>query len=547
MNIQEISQNISELRDICTQHELTKHLQILDAVNLFMETQIPIVSVAGARTSGKCAIVNSLMDRDILPSRIFKPHVLYRISNGQEQLKVRSSTGGEKVLRSIEDVAQFSKIDYDSTVMVETNSGLLLNTKAELRTGFDIEEKCPLLGCVLSDVVLYCVKASALFSIEDMTFIDGLYKMGHRRVLICVTHLNNVSIKEIPGIVKFVASKHLNYPVAYFSDELTNDVPDIIKANFGTGNIQQVVLRFLAGGMDNHQRETVAKSMLSDVIDDVVLDLTEKKCKLEQQKDRKYSAYLAKMGQRESMQLGWADIRIGYEKRETKCVETILTELNKAKSKVVSRIYAAVASVPSPKNWWEKVFPLVLTNEIDSMTSGIDKHLQSSVVRDFNWLNHELHVRFCQTLTSSVTVGETSLDFSLDPNGLSLSNLRTARYVSMVGGASLATALFFIVGPVGAVASASCSILGDRYIHKTIGEQRDLLKTAVANVIDDVFTKMSAMIPDRVNGLYEEIAREIAEKEQAWSKNNAEEKFSCGEIPAINKLVQTIEQTKNLK
>lgn len=547
MTIQEIIQNISTLRAVCAQYELTKHSQTLEAITSFMETQVPIISVAGARTSGKCAVVNSLIDADTLPSKIFKPHVLYRVSKGQGQPQVRLATGEEAILRSIEDVARFSKRDYDLTVWVEANTGILLNTKAELRTGFDIEDNCPLLGCVLSDVVLYCVKASALFSIEDMEFLEGLHKMGHRNVLICVTHFNNISQKEIPDIVKFVASKHLNYPVAYFSDELISDVHELIKAEFGTENIRQNVLRYLSDGVDYNQRTSIAKSMLNDTIDDVALELSEKEGKLEQQKDRKYSTYLAKMSQRESMQLGWTDIRFEYEKRETKCIETILAELNKAKAKVASRLQASVASVPSPKDWWENVFPLTLNNEIDSLTSGIDNQLQSAVVRDFNWLNHELQVRFRQTATSSITVGETSLDFSLDSNSLSLSNLRTARYISMAGGASLATVLFFIVGPVGAIASASCSILGDRYIHKAIGEQRESLKTAVANVVDDVFTQMSAMIPNRVNGLYEEIAREIAEKEQAWSKNNAAEEFTCEEIQEIAKLSQVIKHIKDLK
>lgn len=547
MTIQEITQNISTLRAVCAQYELTKHSQTLDAITSFMDTQAPIISVAGARTSGKCAVVNCLTDADILPSKIFKPHVLYRVSQGSGQPKVRLATGEEAPLRSIEDVARFSKRDYDLTVLVETNTGILLNAKAELRAGFDIEDNCPLLGCVLSDVVLYCVKVSALFSIEDMAFIEDLHKMGHRKVLICVTHLNNISSKEISDIVKFVASKHLDYPVVYFADEPIGNVHELIKEDFGSENIRQTVLHFLSNGVDYNLRTTIAKSMLNDVVNDIVLELTEKKGKFEQQKGRKYSTYLAKIGQRESMQLGWTDIRFEYEKRETKCIETILAELNKAKSKVTSRIQAAVASVPSPKDWWENVFPLTLNNEIDSLTSVIDNQLQSAVIRDFNWLNHEFQVRFRQAVTSNVTVGETSLDFSLDSNSLSLSNLRTARYISMAGGASLTTALFFIVGPVGAVASASCSILGDRYIHKVIGEQRESLKTVVTNVIDDVFTRMSAMIPNRVNGLYEVMAKEIAEKEQAWSKDNASEEFTCEEIQTISRLSQVIEQIKNLK
>lgn len=548
MTIQEITQTISTLRAVCAQYELVKHPQTLDAVSSFLEAPIPIVSVVGARTAGKCAIVNSLAGADILPSKIFKPHVLYRVYNGHGQSKVRLVSGEEAPLHSLEDVGRFSKRDFDATVLVEANTGLFQNIKTEVRTGFDVEDNCPLLACVLSDVVLYCVKATALFSLEDVAFIDGLLKMGHRNVLICVTHINNVSQKGIPEIVKFVASKHLNYPVAYFSDEPVADIHQAIRDDFGTNHIQQTVMRYLSEGVNYSLRTSVAKNMLGDVIEDMVRNLSEKKVKQEQLKDRKYSTYLAKMSKYESMRLGWTDIRFEYEKRETKCVETILAELSKAKGKVASRLQASVASVASPKDWWENVFPLTLNNEIDSLTSGIDNMLQSTIIRDFNWLNHELQVRYHQTAQSdNISVGETTLDFTLDPNSLTLSNLRMARYISMAGGASLATALFITVGPVGALASATCSILGDRIINKTISEQRVSLKNVVANVIDDVFTRMESMIPARVNGLYEEMAKGIAEKEQAWSSSNPVEEFTCEEIQTIDKLNKVINDIENLK
>lgn len=111
----------------------------------------------------------------------------------------------------------------------------------------------------------------------------------------------------------------------------------------------------------------------------------------------------------------------------------------------------------------------------------------------------------------------------------------------------MATTLFFVVGPVRGLASAACSILGDRYIHNTIQEQKESLKVAVSNVIDEVFTKMASMIPSRVNGLYEELAKEIATKEEAWTKSNEKQEFACDEIDAINKLTQSIHDVNCMK
>ena len=58
---------------------------------------------------------------------------------------------------------------------------------------------------------------------------------------------------------------------------------------------------------------------------------------------------------------------------------------------------------------------------------------------------------------------------------------------------------------------------------------------------------MESMIPARVNGLYEEMAKGIAEKEHAWSTSNPVEEFTCVEIQAIDMLNKVINDIENLK
>lgn len=548
MKIQEINKKIQTIRTITEQHNLQFHQWKLDVIGSYLETQHPIVSVVGAKSVGKCALVNSLLDNNLLPSRIFKPRCLYSVSHGEEKPKIRLSTGETMTVNSLSTLDIYIKRDYDVTVYVEATTGFLQNQRVEFKTGFDTDNSCPIMDYLLSDVVVVCVNATALFSLDDIVLIEDLKATGHRKMLLCITHINNVNPQELPDIVRFVESKHLDLPVAYFADEPVANVHDDIQTCFGVDYMHQILARHLADGIDYAQRTTIANAILHEVLDACLNELTEERNRLTQEKERKYTEYLAKISKKESMRLGWTDIRTGYEKLETKCIDTILADLDKAKEKIYDRMQASILSTQNPKEWWEKMLPLSLKNEIEGLSSAIDTKLQSQVIKDFNWLNHEIQMRFRQSvITTNTSVGETQLDYTLDINSQSFNNLRTARYITMAGGATLATAMFFVVGPVGALASASCGIIGDRYIHKVIEGQRESLKNAVANVIDDVIAKMASMIPIRVSTLYEEIARGIAEKEQAWSDAFALGEFICEESPAIEKLDETIHSVQNLK
>lgn len=101
LKIQEINKKIQTIRMITEQHNLQFHQWKLDVIGSYLETQHPIVSVVGAKSAGKCALVNSLLDNDLLPSRIFKPRCLYSVSHGEEKPKIRLSTGETMAINSL--------------------------------------------------------------------------------------------------------------------------------------------------------------------------------------------------------------------------------------------------------------------------------------------------------------------------------------------------------------------------------------------------------------------------------------------------------------
>lgn len=547
MNIQELFQKMQRLREITEQNNIPFFHNRLDAVNQFVETQHPVVSVIGSVASGKCSLVNALVGTELLPTSIFKPRALYKIKTGIESPKLYSQNGQSILLTSLSDIGKYSKKDYDLTACFESNVGIF-QYNIELRTGYDIDKASPVLDYLLSDVVLLCVKAKALFSIDEKQLLDDFKKNGHRRVIICITHLNNVKTSELGNVIKNVKARHLDYPVVYFSEEPIESIPTEIHNLYGSEAINKELENILKCGMDYTQRITIANAILGKTIDACVEELNGQKLKLLEAKDKKHAEFLSKVSKREFMRLGWMDIRTEYEKMQSKCIDTILSDLNKGKTKIYDRLQASIISCSNPRDWWEKVLPLSMKTEIENLTTAIDNKIQAQLTRDFNWLNREIQVRFHQaSIANNGSVGETNFDYSLNLSEKSFQNLQNARYFSMAGGAALSTIFLFSSFPFFALVSVACAIFGDKFIHKSIKNQQESLKIAVGNVVDDVITKISAMIPSRVNGLYEEIARGIAEKEQAWDESLGLNEFRCEETTLIENLDHVMNKLNGLK
>lgn len=506
MRYQQVKDKIHSLRILSEQHCLKTDLVMLDDLDLFLEHKSPVVSVIGAKASGKCSLVNSMLDSDVLPTSIFKPGSLYEVK--------------------------------------PESSGLAY----EIRTGFDIDQKCPEMGYMMSDVVVLCLKATALWSLDDVRVLGELKERGHKYIVLCVTHLNNVKPKELPEVVRYVTAKQPDLPVVYYSDEELMEVPDDISDKYGALVLKAVIEKSLSSGNTLDQRVQIAERIIEKTTDNLISEVNDKKLKLVAERDLKYADHCAKISKKQLIRLGWSEIRVAYEKLESECVETILLQLNKSKAKIIDKLNASIITTPNPKEWWEKMLPIMLKNEIEALSNAIDSNIQSRIIRDLNWLNREIQNRFRQ----SVAAGEKHpldpmTDFEFDPSSYTFKNLRTARYISMAGSSALATLMFFVVGPVGAVVSATCGIISDRYINKVTEGQRETLKGLVGGVVDEAVGKIADMVPSRVRGLYDEFSNAIGEKEKIWTETYGQDVFECAEDKEIEKINEIINQIESIR
>ena len=258
------------------------------------------------------------------------------------------------------------------------------------------------MGYMLSDIVVLCLKATALWSLDDVRTLEELRGKGHKNIILCVTHLNNVKTKELPEIVRYVTSKQPDLPVVYYSDEELAEVPEEISHNYGVRVLKSTIEASLSSGDLFDQRVQIVEKLIEKITTTLVSDLDAKKLKLVSDRDLKYADHCEKISKKQLIRLGWSEIRVAYEKLERECVETILLQLNKSKAKIIDKLNASIITIPNPKEWWEKMLPIMLKNEIEALANAIDSNIQSRIVRDLNWLNREIQNRFRQ----SVTAGE---------------------------------------------------------------------------------------------------------------------------------------------
>lgn len=542
----DLVERIQFIHNLLSKYVMSKFMAELDAVSSYFETPRPVISVVGAKCSGKCSLVNSLVGEDILPVSIFKSGLYYQVFiDSADSIQYFKRNGDPLPLHSISEIGNCVRKEYDGTVVVKRKRFPLLSS-VDIKTGYDLNNGGSDENYLNSDIVILCVNASQPFSIKDMNALGKIVQSSHKRVIVCMTHSNCIKETEVEEREQYLKHKKIPFPIYYYDNNQNHSIRDQLKGRYGADVIREKVESFISEDLI-HERRLIVEQLVNTISASCIDELNERKLMIEQKKAEKYQTFLNEQAKVNANRLGWEEIRVEYEIRQNKCLQTILADINKAKTKISDRLYASVITTSNPKEWWEKLFPLTIKSEIESLTSGIDDRIQNQLIKDFNWLNSELSYKYRQCISASTgSTSEMKIEYKLDPNSATFDNLRTARYVTMAGGAALATVMYFVVGPIGALASASAGIIGDKYINKSLDRQRESLKNEVANAVDAIFLEITEKVPNRLNELYKEVLKSICEKEDIWVNENANKTFSCDEISLLAELEKEIQSLSNL-
>lgn len=543
---------INKLRPILGHETLLQFKPRLDEIERFEANKKIRIGVFGDYGVGETSL--TIVDK-ILCEEVLKPFIAivledmyFTITHGEGSAILMDCDGN---ITNIDSIKHDLNNLHKYKVQVFTKSHLLANDDIEIvkLCPYEYEQR----ELVMFDAVIFCVSALNALSVDNLQIMEQLHSFGAKEVFICFSRIEQIKQSEIERLFKYISSKlSSSLPGAsycFISSEESYKPDELIEDRYGYDKISNWLNTIIEEGIRKEKREEITNYLAQDLIESAIQLMRQKLLPLEESRAQKYENFRTREQNVRFQQLAWEDLRIECEKRENDCVKVINDELSNNSQKVYDKLHLELISTQNPKEWWKNNLPLRLKIEIDSISTYIDNKLQIRLRNDQTWLNKELLVKFKSGAVDSpdASLDNPNVNVDIVPDADEMKDLRKYRYASMAGASALATAMYFIVGPVGAIVSAGCGILGDRMLTKEIAKQKSSLETSLRTLVDETFLKIKSLIPSKVHEVYESFIDALDIKEDGWVKAHKIDSFTCTEDSEISNLNIIIEQLNNLK
>ncbi len=502
------------------------------------------VAVVGEFSRGKSTFINKLLQRDILPvGDLPTTAVLTRIRSHTKDFLVAFDERNRKVLeRELKEEAweslkakNFGGEDFKGSVFVGIRNKWLETCNIELMdtpgAGDLNDARARIVGDVLTgcDGAVIAISAIAPLSQSEKLFIEERL-LGRRLpfLMLVVTKLDQIPVKERPGIIRYIKSKleewGMNIPVY---------IPYTVEMNVHTYDdimgMDKVKNEIASWAQYPDRVKLVEKWMLEktvDVLKNAAVALEEQR-RLLQETDRKKQKEMADKKSRQLTQarLAWGELKLQMQKRCKECYELLLAKADEIAQSITEKLQYEAAHTGQPQKWWEEDFPYRARMEITGMAATVNNIVSRCAAEDARWYSGEIEKTFhTSVLYHSETIADKSIFGNFDIGGkMEFGNLDKQRSAFRIGTAVLSVsgvALLSSMGFMPIIAtmgiSTGSAVLSERFFKKKIEEQRDMLKKEIGRCIPDFIQKSMEESEKRVEAVYQSMIREADQSEQAW-------------------------------
>lgn len=543
---------INKLRPILGHETLLQLKPRLDEIESFETNKKKKIGFFADYGVGEISL--TIIDK-ILSNEVLKPFV--DISLEDIYFSITYGEGSPMVMDGDGNVTNIDSIRHDSNNVHQYKIHAFTKNQLLAKDDIEIVKLCPFeyeqRELTMFDAVIFCVSSLNALSVDNLQIMGQLHSFGAKEIFICFSQIEQIKQTEIERLFKYISSKLATslpgVSYCFISTEDGYEPNGLLADYFGYDKISKWLNAIIEEGIRNDKREEISNYLAQDLIETAIQSMRQKLLPLEESRAQKYENFRTREQNVRFQQLAWEDLRIECEKRENDCVQIINDELSSSSQKVFDKLHLELISTQNPKEWWKNYLPLRLKIEIDSISTYIDNKLQNRLRTDQAWLNKELLSKFKSRAVDSpdASLDNPNVNVDIVPDADEMKDLRKYRYASMAGASALATAMYFIVGPVGAIVSAGCGILGDRMLTKEIAKQKSSLETSLRTLVDETFLKIKSLIPSKVHEVYESFIDTLDIKEDGWVKAHKIDSFTCSEDAEISNLNVIIEQLNDLK
>ncbi len=502
------------------------------------------VAVVGEFSRGKSSLVNSLLERDVLPvGDLPTTALLTRIRHNTSEKMVHFDAKNRKLAsmpvsqESWEGLTAdiFGKCDPEGTMVIGLNSPWLQEYSIELADtpgAGDLEEKrARVIGDALmgSDGAIIAVDATCALSQSEMLFIrQRLLSRKTPFLMIALTKLDLIRENERSAVIEFVknklASEGMDIPVFITQKVPTTkgDYSDIMGLDKIRERISEwiyapervsVTEKWVAG-----QAQDVLLREISAVSQELELLSMDDNKRLDTIREKK--AGLAKAAET------WENLRLEMLECRNACYDKFIAKTEEYASNIAERLKYEVSHTGTPEKWWKEDYPYRLKVELANMATGLDNTISRIIAEDTNRFNNALDKNFKTHVISrrdviadkvaatSVVGGKTEIGFENIDKQKNISRISTAAL--SIAGFALFSSLGFIPIVATMGVSTGSSIITEKLFRGKIEKQRDDIKAAITREIPNIIAEAVSDSEMRLKAVYDDIIKSAHEKEISW-------------------------------
>lgn len=493
------------------------------------------VAFLGTKGVGKTSLINSLLEKDILPVGNLKGNTLFtEIKYSEDNLVIHSMPGkDDNVFSGLESEWEelYEKLPENQeqgTIQVGRNSSWLkeyelecLDTPAiesyEDKTLSEVETK--ILEnmndtLIKSDGVIFVINAHMILSETEIDFLDKhilTKKIPH--MLIALKRMDQLSEEDRARVTQYVIDK-----LQYLG---VNALVIDASTKKGVCEIRNKVENWVK---DKNHYKLKAASICTQallLIEKIKIHLNKEKNNLLKSESIKNEEIKLQKEAINYEGMKWEKYEIEMLKRCNGCYNSIESEIVRSQKTFVNELRGELFEVKNLSEWWNKEYPYSLKGHIASLSSELENILNERYTKDITWLSDTILEEFQVIMKSKSDKPYLSEEIELrrrfKPN---FDDINKKKKLNKVGIGATTVLGFMVMGPFGTMLTVGGSLIAYEYFKRmNEDKQRQLITEAIEKDIVLVEEDLKMHGKEWIDKIYDSAIIEIKKQAENWIEN----------------------------
>lgn len=493
------------------------------------------VVVAGEFSRGKSRLINTLLERKLLPEGdLPTTAMLARVAHGERGGIWRVQPDGN---RSRLDPAEETWAELCADDDGEDPEGVLhvvVDNQWLGETGLQIVDT-PGAGdleggraalateaIASSDATLVTVSATMPLSLTERAFIEqNVLMRAVPRVAVVITRLDQINEDERVRVIDSVAARVSEFApgAEIWSAHGEPIVPAGSAASCaGPEAIRDALAEWAADPEAATHRDAQLTAQLTTLLEDCERGLAVRRQAAQLRREQRLDEINEAIATLERRQMDWTDLELEVDRRAYQLAQKLREKIFEQETELIENYTHELASSGDPVKWWDEQLPFRFRKDLGKRIQVLQGTVERFVRDDAEWLQQQTAQRFSATLKMpQVESFVADQDPALPDRPEALGSIRNTNLVYTAGVAAVGIAVYAVAGPLLVVPLAVGGGLARvKILEAKAQNQREKMRPAVQQAVRDRLKDAADGVRDRINSIYRRMVEALRRQETAW-------------------------------